>query len=90
IKLTTAEIVVLYDSIHNPAMDLRHHIGRTKQVCVLRLFTENSSSRSIWSSVLSVAQCNASIDLQPIVGVLLHPALFHSAKSLEIITCIRN
>ncbi|KAF8581713.1 SNF2 family DNA-dependent ATPase [Ramaria rubella] len=47
INLTTADIVVLYDSDWNPqadlqAMDRAHRIGQTKQVFVFRLITENS------------------------------------------------
>ncbi|KAF8523184.1 SNF2 family DNA-dependent ATPase [Hysterangium stoloniferum] len=47
INLTTADIVVLYDSDWNPqadlqAMDRAHRIGQTKQVYVFRLITENS------------------------------------------------
>ncbi|KAF8523173.1 P-loop containing nucleoside triphosphate hydrolase protein [Hysterangium stoloniferum] len=47
INLTTADIVVLYDSDWNPqadlqAMDRAHRIGQTKQVYVSRLITENS------------------------------------------------
>ncbi|KAF8638665.1 hypothetical protein AX17_002046 [Amanita inopinata Kibby_2008] len=47
INLTTADIVVLYDSDWNPqadlqAMDRAHRIGQTKQVYVFRLVTEDS------------------------------------------------
>ncbi|KAJ8085234.1 chromatin remodeling complex Adenosinetriphosphatase [Marasmius tenuissimus] len=47
INLTTADIVVLYDSDWNPqadlqAMDRAHRIGQTKQVYVFRLITEGS------------------------------------------------
>ncbi|KAG8942747.1 hypothetical protein FRC04_003517 [Tulasnella sp. 424] len=47
INLTTADIVVLYDSDWNPqadlqAMDRAHRIGQTKQVIVFRFITENS------------------------------------------------
>ncbi|EPQ59957.1 SNF2 family DNA-dependent ATPase [Gloeophyllum trabeum ATCC 11539] len=47
INLTTADIVVLYDSDWNPqadlqAMDRAHRIGQTKQVYVFRFITENS------------------------------------------------
>ncbi|KAF8511899.1 hypothetical protein BU17DRAFT_69444 [Hysterangium stoloniferum] len=47
IHLTTADIVVLYDSDLNPqadlqAMDSAHRIGQTKQVYVFRLIAENS------------------------------------------------
>ena len=45
INLTTADIVVLYDSDWNPqadlqAMDRAHRIGQTKQVYVFRFITE--------------------------------------------------
>jgi len=47
INLTSADIVVLYDSDWNPqadlqAMDRAHRIGQTKQVYVFRFITENS------------------------------------------------
>ncbi|KAH7909061.1 SNF2 family N-terminal domain-containing protein [Hygrophoropsis aurantiaca] len=47
INLTTADIVVLYDSDWNPqadlqAMDRAHRIGQTKQVYVFRFITEDS------------------------------------------------
>ncbi|KAI0066748.1 hypothetical protein BV25DRAFT_1972636 [Artomyces pyxidatus] len=47
INLTTADIVVLYDSDWNPqadlqAMDRAHRIGQTKQVYVFRFITEES------------------------------------------------
>ncbi|KAI9508946.1 SNF2 family N-terminal domain-containing protein [Russula earlei] len=47
INLTTADIVVLYDSDWNPqadlqAMDRAHRIGQTKQVYVFRFVTEES------------------------------------------------
>ncbi|KAF8524094.1 hypothetical protein BU17DRAFT_85172 [Hysterangium stoloniferum] len=47
INLTTADIVVLYDSDWNPQADLQgmdraHRIGQMKQVYVFRLITENS------------------------------------------------
>ncbi|KIY74395.1 hypothetical protein CYLTODRAFT_416234 [Cylindrobasidium torrendii FP15055 ss-10] len=47
INLTTADVVVLYDSDWNPqadlqAMDRAHRIGQTKQVYVFRFITEGS------------------------------------------------
>jgi len=47
INLTSADIVVLYDSDWNPqadiqAMDRAQRIGQTKQVYVFRFITENS------------------------------------------------
>lgn len=47
INLTTADIVILYDSDWNPqadlqAMDRAHRIGQTKQVYVYRFITEGS------------------------------------------------
>ncbi|KAL2798354.1 SNF2 family N-terminal domain-containing protein [Aspergillus germanicus] len=47
INLTTADIVVLYDSDWNPqadlqAMDRAHRIGQTKQVVVYRFITESA------------------------------------------------
>ncbi|KAF9237041.1 SNF2 family N-terminal domain-containing protein [Melanogaster broomeanus] len=47
INLTTADIVILYDSDWNPqadlqAMDRAHRIGQTKQVYVFRFITESS------------------------------------------------
>lgn len=47
INLTSADVVVLYDSDWNPqadlqAMDRAHRIGQTKQVYVFRFITEGS------------------------------------------------
>ena len=47
INLTSADIVVLYDSDWNPQMDLQaqdraHRIGQTKDVKVFRLITEST------------------------------------------------
>jgi SWI/SNF-related matrix-associated actin-dependent regulator of chromatin subfamily A member 5 len=47
INLTTADIVVLYDSDWNPQMDLQaqdraHRIGQKKPVKVFRLITEHT------------------------------------------------
>ncbi|KAF9651344.1 hypothetical protein BDM02DRAFT_3091354 [Thelephora ganbajun] len=47
INLTTADVVILYDSDWNPqadlqAMDRAHRIGQTKQVFVFRFITEGS------------------------------------------------
>jgi SWI/SNF-related matrix-associated actin-dependent regulator of chromatin subfamily A member 5 len=47
INLTSADVVVLYDSDWNPqadlqAMDRAHRIGQTKQVYVFRFVTEDS------------------------------------------------
>lgn len=52
INLTTADIVVLYDSDWNPqadlqAMDRAHRIGQKKQVRVFRLVTDNSVEEKI-------------------------------------------
>lgn len=52
INLTTADIVVLYDSDWNPqadlqAMDRAHRIGQKKQVKVFRLVTDNSVEEKI-------------------------------------------
>ncbi|KAF3193014.1 hypothetical protein TWF225_010872 [Orbilia oligospora] len=52
INLTTADIVVLYDSDWNPqadlqAMDRAHRIGQTKQVHVYRFITENAIEEKI-------------------------------------------
>lgn len=52
INLTTADIVVLYDSDWNPqadlqAMDRAHRIGQKKQVHVFRLVTDNSVEEKI-------------------------------------------
>ncbi|GAK64485.1 chromatin remodelling complex ATPase chain [Moesziomyces antarcticus] len=52
INLTTADIVVLFDSDWNPqadlqAMDRAHRIGQTKQVYVFRFVTENAIEERI-------------------------------------------
>ncbi|GFF78254.1 ISWI chromatin-remodeling complex ATPase ISW2 [Aspergillus udagawae] len=52
INLTTADIVVLYDSDWNPqadlqAMDRAHRIGQTKQVVVFRFVTENAIEEKV-------------------------------------------
>lgn len=52
INLTTADIVVLYDSDWNPqadlqAMDRAHRIGQKKQVKVFRLVTENAIEEKV-------------------------------------------
>ncbi|ODV98572.1 hypothetical protein PACTADRAFT_48303 [Pachysolen tannophilus NRRL Y-2460] len=52
INLTTADIVVLYDSDWNPqadlqAMDRAHRIGQKKQVCVYRFVTENAIEEKV-------------------------------------------
>lgn len=52
INLTSADIVVLYDSDWNPqvdlqAMDRAHRIGQTKQVYVFRFVTENAIEEKV-------------------------------------------
>ena len=52
INLTTADIVVLYDSDWNPqadlqAMDRAHRIGQTKQVVVYRFVTDNAIEEKV-------------------------------------------
>jgi SWI/SNF-related matrix-associated actin-dependent regulator of chromatin subfamily A member 5 len=52
INLTSADIVVLYDSDWNPqadlqAMDRAHRIGQTKQVVVYRFVTENAIEEKV-------------------------------------------
>ena len=52
INLTTADIVILYDSDWNPqadlqAMDRAHRIGQKKQVKVFRLVTENAIEEKV-------------------------------------------
>ena len=52
INLTTANIVVLYDSDWNPqadlqAMDRAHRIGQTKQVVVYRFVTDNAIEEKV-------------------------------------------
>ena len=52
INLTSADVVVLYDSDWNPqadlqAMDRAHRIGQKKQVKVFRLVTDNSVEEKI-------------------------------------------
>jgi SWI/SNF-related matrix-associated actin-dependent regulator of chromatin subfamily A member 5 len=52
LNLTSADIVVLYDSDWNPqadiqAMDRAHRIGQTKQVVVYRMVTENAIEEKV-------------------------------------------
>ncbi|KAK2739858.1 hypothetical protein FQN57_006434 [Myotisia sp. PD_48] len=52
INLTSADIVILYDSDWNPqadlqAMDRAHRIGQTKQVVVFRFITENAIEEKV-------------------------------------------
>ena len=52
INLTSADVVVLYDSDWNPqadlqAMDRAHRIGQTKQVVVFRFVTENAIEEKV-------------------------------------------
>ncbi|TGZ79073.1 hypothetical protein EX30DRAFT_321878 [Ascodesmis nigricans] len=52
INLTTADIVIIYDSDWNPqadlqAMDRAHRIGQTKQVYVFRFITENAVEEKV-------------------------------------------
>jgi len=52
INLTTADIVVIFDSDWNPqadlqAMDRAHRIGQTKQVVVFRFVTENAIEEKV-------------------------------------------
>ncbi|KAI7863815.1 SNF2 family N-terminal domain-containing protein [Spinellus fusiger] len=52
INLTTADIVILFDSDWNPqvdlqAMDRAHRIGQTKQVYVFRFVTENAIEEKV-------------------------------------------
>ncbi|ORX45511.1 hypothetical protein DM01DRAFT_1340018 [Hesseltinella vesiculosa] len=52
INLTTADVVILYDSDWNPqvdlqAMDRAHRIGQTKQVYVFRFVTENAIEEKV-------------------------------------------
>ncbi|XP_011293320.1 chromatin-remodeling complex ATPase chain Iswi [Musca domestica] len=52
INLTTADVVIFYDSDLNPQMDLQamdrsHRIGQTKKVRVFRLITENTVEERI-------------------------------------------
>ena len=54
INLTTADIVVLYDSDWNPqadlqAMDRAHRIGQTKVVRILRFITEKSVEEAMFA-----------------------------------------
>ncbi|KAL2162399.1 hypothetical protein VTH06DRAFT_7312 [Thermothelomyces fergusii] len=52
INLTTADVVILYDSDWNPqadlqAMDRAHRIGQTKQVVVYRFVTDNAIEEKV-------------------------------------------
>ncbi|XP_075166422.1 chromatin-remodeling complex ATPase chain Iswi-like [Haematobia irritans] len=53
INLTSADVVIIYDSDFNPQMDLQamdraHRIGQTKRVRVFRFITENSVEEKIY------------------------------------------
>jgi superfamily II DNA or RNA helicase len=57
INLTTADIVILYDSDWNPQVDLQaqdraHRIGQTKQVYVFRFVTEASFEEKVMERAL--------------------------------------
>lgn len=57
INLTSADVVILYDSDWNPQVDLQaqdraHRIGQTKQVYVFRLVTEDSMEEKVLERAL--------------------------------------
>ena len=64
INLTTADIVILYDSDWNPQMDLQaqdraHRIGQKKPVKVFRLITEHTIEERILSRALQKLKLDA-------------------------------
>ncbi|SAM03058.1 hypothetical protein [Absidia glauca] len=68
INLTSADIVILYDSDWNPqvdlqAMDRAHRIGQTKQVYVFRFVTEASRTE-----IIAYCQTNMIITPLPHIG----------------------
>ncbi|AET38002.1 chromatin-remodeling ATPase ISW1 Ecym_2256 [Eremothecium cymbalariae DBVPG len=75
INLTTADVVVLYDSDWNPqadlqAMDRAHRIGQKKQVKVFRLVTDNSVEEKILERATQKLRLDQLVIQQGRAGVL--------------------
>ncbi|KAJ1326500.1 SMARC subfamily A member 5 [Microdochium nivale] len=91
INLTTADIVVLFDSDWNPqadlqAMDRAHRIGQTKQVVVYRFVTENA----IEEKVLERAAQKLRLDQVVIQQGRAHPAAKGPAAKEELLSMIQH
>ncbi|KAH8671365.1 SNF2 family N-terminal domain-containing protein [Xylariales sp. PMI_506] len=91
INLTTADIVILYDSDWNPqadlqAMDRAHRIGQTKQVVVYRFVTENA----IEEKVLERAAQKLRLDQLVIQQGRAHPGAKGPAAKDELLSMIQH
>ncbi|KAI9838805.1 MAG: chromatin remodeling complex Adenosinetriphosphatase [Thelocarpon superellum] len=91
INLTSADIVVLYDSDWNPqadlqAMDRAHRIGQTKQVVVFRFVTENA----IEEKVLERAAQKLRLDQLVIQQGRAQQAAKAAASKDELLTMIQH
>lgn len=91
INLTSADIVILYDSDWNPqadlqAMDRAHRIGQTKQVKVYRFVTENA----IEEKVLERAAQKLRLDQLVIQQGRAHPGAKGPAAKDELLNMIQH
>ena len=91
INLTSADIVILFDSDWNPqadlqAMDRAHRIGQTKQVVVYRFVTENS----VEEKVLERAAQKLRLDQLVIQEGRAQQAAKAQASKNEILTMIQH
>ncbi|KAL2353385.1 SNF2 family ATP-dependent chromatin-remodeling factor snf21 [Cryomyces antarcticus] len=91
INLTSADIVVLFDSDWNPqadlqAMDRAHRIGQTKQVMVFRFVTENA----IEEKVLERAAQKLRLDQLVIQQGRAQQAAKNAASKDELLTMIQH
>ncbi|KAI1105334.1 SWI/SNF family of DNA-dependent ATPase [Jackrogersella minutella] len=91
INLTSADIVILYDSDWNPqadlqAMDRAHRIGQTKQVVVYRFVTENA----IEEKVLERAAQKLRLDQLVIQQGRAHPGAKGPAGKDELLDMIQH
>lgn len=91
INLTSADIVVLYDSDWNPqadlqAMDRAHRIGQTKQVVVYRFVTENA----IEEKVLERAAQKLRLDQLVIQQGRAQQAVKNAANKDELLAMIQH
>jgi SWI/SNF-related matrix-associated actin-dependent regulator of chromatin subfamily A member 5 len=91
INLTSADIVILYDSDWNPqadlqAMDRAHRIGQTKQVVVYRFVTENA----IEEKVLERAAQKLRLDQLVIQQGRAHPGAKGPAAKDELLSMIQH
>ena len=91
INLTSADVVVLYDSDWNPqadlqAMDRAHRIGQTKQVYVYRFVTENA----IEEKVLERAAQKLRLDQLVIQQGRAQQAASKAASKDELLTMVQH